>query len=87
MKKVLRRSLIILIFILFFLSLKSNAAVTVEAKQEYRQDAFLTIKSTDSIENIKIYKQTGNDRFVLFYKATPKVNETVCRFSSKLLSE
>lgn len=87
MKKYLKRIILIIAFIILALALRANATVTVEGKQEYRQDAYLTIKSTESIESIKIYKKTGDNRFILFYKSTPKGNETVCRVSCKLLSE
>ena len=79
MKKVLNRSFLIIVSILFIFALKSNAQITVEGKQEYRQDAYLTIKSTEVIENIKIYKKTGENRFILFYKSNPNSKETVCR--------
>lgn len=87
MKKFIKRSIFITIAMLLIFTIKSYAQVTVEGKQEYRQDAYLTVKSTESIENIKIYKKTEENRFILFYKATPNNKETICRVSSKLLSE
>ena len=62
MKKFIKRSIFITIAMLLIFTIKSYAQVTVEGKQEYRQDAYLTVKSTESIENIKIYKKQ------LFYK-------------------
>ena len=87
MRKIIKRVLILIVFLILSLTIKVNADISVEGKQEYRQDAYLTVKSTESIESIKIYKKIDENRFILFYKSAPEGNEAICRISAKLLSE
>ena len=77
----------VLLFLLI-LSIKCLAAdVQITGKQEHRQDAYLTIQSSEKMDQIKIYKQITEQKYILFYKSTPKTTKAVCRISAKLLSE
>lgn len=88
MKKVLKRIALLILFLTLLISIKSYAAeVSVTGKQEHRQDAYLTVSSSETISNIKIYKQIDENRYILFYRSSPRTNSSVCRISSTLLSD